>query len=523
MIDNDEIVDLIENANECEYLDFKLEEYQSYNYHELIKDIMAFANAHTKQSKYIIVGLKKKDGQTIFNSLSSITDDSNYQVVINEYIEPSLTFKYIPFDYQDNQLGVFVIDSSNYENRLFQIKKDYKRGKDVLFKKGESRIRKGSSTSTLNPHDFKKIYTFDERKSNLIIQAYKNDEIISDLSAYNFDDLFSNIVNNKKRMIEKLINKIESIAIVKVEDMKNNESLENCDKPFSSILNAPIFSEIAEIGKVFKDKFIEDVKIDSNKIEKISLFCEKNNLNLSNVFFDVGSLKLYEKFGFGNGMPYQSRFVKGSFEEEQKYDLINELYEEIRSYVWTSNYLENIKGLSYLKLIISNIGNLKDDNITVSLTIPKNCLCKKEQLKCSNEYGSALFSGLYKKHLQMKDTPDIETYHKSVLNGISSVPTTFNPLLNCDIFGYERQSSEEAKKQEIIYETKDILDEIYCYDYVDGKDYDVIKFELNKLMHNSKCFFPEVIVFKSLPSEIKYEIKSTELKEIVTGILKIPE
>lgn len=518
MIDNEEIIDLIENANECEYLDFKLEEYDNHKYHELIKDIMAFANSHTKQNKYIIIGMKKKDEITTFNSINSVTDDADYQVIINEYIEPSITFKYVPFEYQNNNLAVFIIDENNCENRLFQIKKDYKRGKDILWRKGESRIRKGSSTSTLTSHDLKKIYTSDERKSNLIVQCYNEDKITNTLEPYNFDYMYSKSLDDKETEIRELINKISKIIIPEIKDNENGYE----DAPITNLINLSGLSEITKsIGKMFDDQYIEDVKFDDEIIKTIPLFCEKYDIKIKENFFDIGELKRYEKFVTGNGFPNKKMFAKGKVEEEQKYKLINELYEKIKNFVLTSNYIESIKKISYLKLIISNIGNLKDDNILVSLFIPKNCLCKKEELKCSNEYGSALLIETYNKYLKMEDTPDIETYHKGILNGISSTPTFHNPLPNISPFGYMYEPSEEAKKQEIIYKADDILDDIYCYEYVNGKNYDVIKFELNKLIHNNKNFFPEVIVFKNLPDEIKYEIKSTELKEVSTGVLKI--
>ena len=516
MIDNEEIIDLIENANECEYLDFKLEEYKKYDYHELLKDIMAFANAHNKQKKYIIIGMKKKDGITTFKSLDTVTDDANYQQIINEYIEPSIVFNYIPFEYKENKLAIFVIDSNNYENRLFQIKKDFKRSKDTLFKKGESRIRKGSSTSTLSSYDYKKIYLNDERKSNLIIQCYKNDKVINALEFYNISEMYPNIISNKMQRIKNLINEVQKIKFsqsVQKNINNNNSTLQEETK------KTEVSEMINSISKIFADKYIEDVKVDMEKIQLISLFCHKNDYNIVEDFFELNNLKLYEQLTFGNGnMPFYNKYVKGTFEEKEKYNLINQLYEKILEYLYIKSYIEDTDYIKYLKLIISNIGDLKDDNILISLIIPKNCLCEKELLECTNSDSANLFIEFYKNHLEMNDTLEIQAYNRSVLNGVA--PTLHKPLLNFELPGYMYESTKESEKQETIDEANNILDDIFCYEYVKHTDYDVIKFELNKLVHNNKSFFPEVIPFKKIPDEIKYEIKSSGLKDVVVGVLK---
>lgn len=524
-IDNKEIIDLIETGVECEYLDFKLEEYKSHNHDELIKDIMAFANAHNKQKKYIIVGMSKEKGKTTFQSISPITDDTNYQIIIDKYLEPALTFSYVPFDYKGNQLGVFVIDSNNYENRLFRFKKNYQRGKDILYKEGESRIRKGSATTILSLYDLEKIYKPDERNSNLIIQVYKDDEITPVFDFYNFDDIYIDIIHNKEKQIKEMLQKIETIEISKTEESeiqveKSTNELEISDS--NKINMTPGLEELVNNIRLFdQEKFVKDAEIDKSKKDMISLYCEIEDIEIEDEFFDIGNLKIYEKLVFDGGFPYSKQLIKGTPDEEQKYELINKLNDEIHEFVYVKDYLVSIKGISYLKLLISNIGDLKDDDIIISLLIPKGCLCQKDKLVCDNEYGSKLFIELYGEHLQMNATPEIDIYEKPVVNSSdmsTSIPY-INPLSYSDVFGYDSRPSEES----IIYEAKDIIDEIYCYDYLVGKEFDILKFELSKLMHNRKTFFPEVIVFENIPNEIHYEIKSKEMKNAVTGSLKVKQ
>lgn len=52
------ITNLIETGYECEYLDFKAKHYPAKGTPDLLKDIMAMANAQYQGSKYIIMGVK---------------------------------------------------------------------------------------------------------------------------------------------------------------------------------------------------------------------------------------------------------------------------------------------------------------------------------------------------------------------------------------------------------------------------------------------------------------------------------
>lgn len=53
------IIELIEDYQEGDFLYFKREEYGKAKKHELVKDVLAFANSEHVGAKYIIIGLKK--------------------------------------------------------------------------------------------------------------------------------------------------------------------------------------------------------------------------------------------------------------------------------------------------------------------------------------------------------------------------------------------------------------------------------------------------------------------------------
>lgn len=509
MLNKEEIIDLIENGSECEYLDYKLEEYNKNKYHELLKDLIAFANSHSKQDKYIIIGMKKKNNVIEFNSLETVTDDADYQDIMSKYVNNSINFKYEPFKYNEYQLAVLTIYANNYDNRLFRFKKNYERNGTIIFKDGESFIRKGSSTSIPSDYDLKKIFNSDQRESSFVLQSFKDEEIYNNIMPFNFGETYEKIIEEQKANVETLIKRINEIKII---IPKQDEVIVD-NTPTNTLLSALI-----QVPDMFKGKAIEKVTISTEIKNIITSFCEYEKYEINNDFFDIGNLELYEKMDFSGGMPYAKKYVKGTDEEELKYELINKLHKGIKKYVNIRNYINKVKDYSYLKLVLSNIGNMLDEDIIVTLYIPKGCLCSKTTFNFKDEFSASLFNEIYEKILTMKATPEIKIYEKSVLNGVA--PTIPTPRLpNLSPFGYSYGGLSD--KDEIIIDAEDNVEEIFCYEELSNADYDVLRFETNKLIHNTKMFFPEVIIFKTIPNEIKYEIKSKQMKGIKTGVITL--
>ena len=78
---------LIENELENTRLDFKCELYHKEKNNELIKDVMAMANAHVEDTKYIIFGVKLlEDGSRSFHSVQNIPDQADIEQLIHNNI-----------------------------------------------------------------------------------------------------------------------------------------------------------------------------------------------------------------------------------------------------------------------------------------------------------------------------------------------------------------------------------------------------------------------------------------------------
>lgn len=63
------------------------------------------------------------------------------------------------------------------------------------------------------------------------------------------------------------------------------------------------------------------------------------------------------------------------------------------------------------------------------------------------------------------------------------------------------------------------IDNIFCYDFYKRENEDVLKFSVDYLKHNKTMAFPSVLIFKSLPEKIDYEITSKYCQNIIKGTL----
>jgi len=148
------IDDLIEYHDEEHNLDFKGAQYPKEKHADLIKDIIAMANADTNDGCYIIIGvIRNNEGQKELRGINreDFIDDAVYQQLIRENVEPDVNFEYILHEYAGKCFGVFRIGKC--DDKPYMMKKDYKK-----LKTGDSWIRKGTHQPPMIRRDFDAIY-----------------------------------------------------------------------------------------------------------------------------------------------------------------------------------------------------------------------------------------------------------------------------------------------------------------------------------------------------------------------------
>jgi hypothetical protein len=132
--------------SESDTLDFKAEQYSfvgesEEEKSELLKDILAFANAWKETNAYILIGVKEKNQRA--DGLSGVTThlaDNDLQEFINKKTNRPVVFSVEAMSFQGTELDVISINCS--QTRPLFLNKNFGR-----LTKGQVYIRRGSSTA----------------------------------------------------------------------------------------------------------------------------------------------------------------------------------------------------------------------------------------------------------------------------------------------------------------------------------------------------------------------------------------
>jgi hypothetical protein len=150
------------NEDESATLDFKRDQYpfdkaSDEQKGELLKDILAFANAWRRTDAYILVGVEDvKGGRSNVVGVSTHFDDARIQQFVNGKTNRPVMFSYEVFPFEGVQVGIFALP---LQDRPIYIRKDFGklRQRDVY-------IRRGSSTDTADPDEIAKMGTLKVRE-----------------------------------------------------------------------------------------------------------------------------------------------------------------------------------------------------------------------------------------------------------------------------------------------------------------------------------------------------------------------
>ncbi len=137
--------------NECTYLDFKRDQYPFANAtdhakSELLKDIVAIANADKQGDGYILVGAEEVRGSRArIHGVTTHLNDNDLQQFVSAKLNRSLRFSYEVVPCDGVTIGVIHIPA---QERLFYLKSDYgKLQANIAY------YRLGSSTAQATPDE----------------------------------------------------------------------------------------------------------------------------------------------------------------------------------------------------------------------------------------------------------------------------------------------------------------------------------------------------------------------------------
>ena len=241
---NQNLEKLIKYDCEGPNLDYKKEEYPLGKHakrNEILKDISALANHPSDLAKYIIIGVKAKNGTAEdFYDIEHLTDEADYQMFLNENIEPKINFEYKSFVYNGTKLAYFRIFNNKLRPYLFKKNVQNPLTNKIDFKKGDGFIKVGSSSKKIERSDLENIYTTrfinKDRKEDLTIETYlatSNDDEFSKLDIKYLDIKITNQSNKSIDFdVEMKVFKGDGYKLITVEDLK--EELKNKTRKMSN-------------------------------------------------------------------------------------------------------------------------------------------------------------------------------------------------------------------------------------------------------------------------------------------------
>lgn len=159
-------------------LDYKAERYRFANASddeksEMLKDILAFANAYRDGPAHILLGFKENPphpAEVVGLPPDGAIDDSRVQQFVNSKLNSKLEFRYEEGLLGDRHIAVISIPK---QRRPFYLKKDYgKLAKDAVY------VRRGSSTGIASPDEIARMGTTrGEVKALLEFQTPENEPL----------------------------------------------------------------------------------------------------------------------------------------------------------------------------------------------------------------------------------------------------------------------------------------------------------------------------------------------------------
>lgn len=194
----DDAIEALRYKGEGSDLDYKAERYKfekasDEEKSELLKDILAFANAYRDGPAYILIGFKEdlpRQAKVVGLSAAGAIDDSRLQQFVNEKLNKKLEFRYEEGMFKGSHVAVISIPK---QQRPFYLKKDF--GK---LHKNEVYVRRGSSTGIAEPDEIVTMGVLVREKANVALK-FMNE--LNEPLPHEFDRVFLNFPTNLPNMV----------------------------------------------------------------------------------------------------------------------------------------------------------------------------------------------------------------------------------------------------------------------------------------------------------------------------------
>lgn len=324
-----------------------------------------------------------------------------------------------------------------------------------------------------------------ERHSELKVVGIDQNQHIND-NAY-----VTNFVPNVKMTLSEYLGKIRALfGDISSRKLEKRVEPQDIVSKYAALINKPV-----EIGE--RERGI------------IYSVADQLGITITEDFFVLGNLSQNALTPSVMG----ETSITGTKAEEEKYDAINELLKTILKASEWAPVEKAFADKKCLKLALQNCGTDIDEDIEISLAIPKSSLLPISEFPKFNndEMGYLLNDCDMSELFGICSTSTYSDYESSIVASRRFVPRVSTP----SIFpGYTPNYSDDFKNE---------LADVFSYScYDEGEKY-IVKIKYDYIKHNTTIAFPSVIFIKELFRAIPYTITSKYLPEIVSGEIQIAD
>ena len=282
------LIELVDAKKETDFVDYKKEYYSEDKMHDLIKDLVSFANNYsTSKDKYIVFGVINGTWDVQGIALETFPDSSVIADLLNVYVEPFLTIETGTFKHNNVDLAYIKIPCQGV-NRPYLIKTHYDKQYKTYLRAGEIYVRKGTSIFIANRMDLDHIY---RSNGQLSIRLHSNEIEVGEVTAGKASEtmvqvrlLISNSFGHSVNICNMKCDLITATGRAELEGV----FFEDMSKRFSTIppfiKNQPVLldagaerqkSLFAQISKEYA-KIVKE-SVDAHKQYKVRITCKDVN------------------------------------------------------------------------------------------------------------------------------------------------------------------------------------------------------------------------------------------------------
>ena len=383
---------------------------------------------------------------------------------------------------------------------------------------------KSLSPSQMNEESYKKVQAFRNKyKDRGVYFTYSSDEEFKTLFFAHLSQYFL----SEKRVAEVKRERHSELRIVGIDQNQhlNDEApiirfVPNNEMTISKYLEKirSLFDDISarKLEKRIKASTAlsslslslnQPVEVSEGSQQLIRVVAKQLEIGIPEDFFVLGNLSR-------SAIPtdvFGGTSLVGTDAEKEKYETILELLETISNLSKWMPIEKEFAEKKCLRLALQNSGTDIDEDIEISLRIPKNSLLPINEFpKLNNDEMDYLLNECDMSRIfGICNTSDYSDYASSIVTTRRPSPLVSMP----SVFpGYTRKYSDDFENE---------LAETFCYScFDDGEEY-IVKLKIDYIKHNTTVAFPSVIFIKEPFESIPYSITSKNSPDIVNGEVKI--